>query len=352
MPKGKANVREPFLGEGSYGCILQPPVPCAKGKSANSETPVRSSKTPLDRRTVGKLFVDRNDFTQEVRFARVAAKIDPSGKKLLTPTKGCRVERKAVARHPGAKECEALAENAPKASYYQLNMPYGGYRLDKYVSQHRGSWTPETLLRKMMPVFEGVVDLAKAKYCHQDIKGPNLLLTPMGDIIIIDFGLMVPLSKIYKERNASRVRHTYFPYPPEFKVFWHMSTHAECKKTVCPWIVEEAGKNMFHFGTDRGVMYERFVPSDEWHATLDGLAAWLGGTPEKLASFADRIDVYSVGMVFIDLWKYLRVDGISERWRAFLRRLIHPDPRKRATPAEALALAQKMLAKKKNMDPR
>lgn len=347
-----------FLGEGSFGCLLDPPVPCERGQDTKIRARHRGSSR--DQHLVGKVFMDREDYEEESRLARIAAKIDPTGEKMLTPIQGCRTTAARIEKHPGSPRCEAFQDyldskkgpQMPQHPMYELKMPYGGQRLDKYLRNHAGEHTPRDLVARMIPVFEGVVALAEHRYIHQDIKGPNLLLTPEGRVVIIDFGLMVSADHLVDPANLGRLRHTYFPYPPEYKLYWHLNDDAGCraKGATCRWIVQEAGKNFAHFGRDRQETFEILFAREQWEDILAKVEDRMRSNPDaELKKTWDRIDVYSVGAVFLDVWRYLRLDDPAGAIpAAFLRGLVHPDPGQRFTPMQALEEARSIAAGKKS----
>lgn len=224
-------------------------------------------------------------------------------------------------------------------------MPYGGTDLysfmKNYVTEKRKLMPISKFLIMMKDVLAAIQMMDKKKWCHQDIKTPNILVTPQGNSILIDYSLMVPYDKMYGKNNRRRLKFSYFPYPPEFKIAYY-------KWNTCVDLCsqeEEALKNMHQFGLDRWNVYTQFFPEDEIRNYLrnfikdvnrhnTNLEAWL-------RKYANRVDIYSFGMSIIDIFKYIDMRKLQKKanvkslWDEWMRSLIHPDPRKRATPKEA-----------------
>lgn len=356
-----------LLGEGSFGCVFQPPVKCS-----DAEKPFVARATAKAAATVGKVFYDVKDFQKEMKTSRVAAKIDPTGKKMLIPTGSCKTTTDAVQEHPAGYLCEKQSEFAMSKDesqpLYQLLMPYGGTRLDGYVKSLATTGAPMTaaeFLRRMLPIFEAVVLLHANGECHQDIKSSNVLMKG-GRAILIDYSLMRPLKQLYANVNRRRWRYSYFPYPPEYKIFHRLlrgltegpadalalSSLIGAPKTRDE-VFAEVRRNWVSFGERRGKAYYDLFGETKLRRFIDAFYDWAAAeatTRAKLtaafAPFAAKVDVYSVGMIFTELSHHLAPLTTAKEataFRAFIRALAHPDPRQRLGPTEALAAAKKLL---------
>jgi serine/threonine protein kinase len=308
-----------ILGEGSFGCVVRPPVLCDSDKK-------KISKTKSD---VGKLFVSAKDFKKEVATAKIVASIDPNGDKLLTPSEHCETSLKSITDPSVTWNCEALRELGGVVGdkrIYQLMMPYGGERLDDYLKAHKPSH--KEFIQLMIPVMEAIVQLKKHKYCHQDIKVSNILVTPSQKAIVIDYSLMVAFKDIYKKPNRHYLRHTYLPYPPEYKSVYY-------KGVDKPKIMDEIMANVTKY-------LQRFRKA--WAKEKN----WIHNSA-NIAKYVDRIDVYSLGAVFIRVEEegWLNNRGTSSAFKDAFADLIDDmvaiNPEKRINPKELLARAKNLL---------
>lgn len=367
-----------LLGEGSFGCVFRPPVQCSDAEKPLVRSRAARRPPTAAQRAVGKVFYDIKDFQKEVSASQATANIDPDGKRMLIPSASCQTTTEAVQEHPAGYLCEkhsdflqSMGDRYQNKKLYQLLMPYGGIRLDDYVKSFRDA-TPMTaaaFVRLMMPILEGVVLLSANGQCHQDIKSSNVLVKG-GRAILIDYSLMRPVDDIYASVNRRRWRYSYFPYPPEYKIFHRvvrdlrtsaravaddavaLSTLIGAPKTRDE-VFAEVRRNWVSFGERRGkAYYDLFGGDTKLRSAVDRLYDWAiqeATTRTKLtdvfAPFAEKVDVYSVGMIFTEL-SHLLVPLPTKQaaaLRAFIRSLAHPDPRERLGPTAALAAGKKLL---------
>lgn len=349
--KGKGDTpRAQLLGEGSYGCVFRPEIPCAGRK-----TPIRkATPAPEDPEAVGKVFAHSDDFRQELKVSKRMARVDPTGSHILTPFGYCKTTRAAVMAHPEGEQCESIVEDGHRGPFYQLSMPYGGSRLDKYVRRHHPA--PARMLHTLMPLLETLVMMSKKQTCHQDIKGNNVLRTPEGQAILIDFSLTQPFSSVYAPGNERRLRHTYFPYPPEYRVYStlvHHANHGGRPADLLADALRAVQKNLHHYGTERAEAFAALHPAAKVEGDVAAMVAWMVGKGRglkaaslgrRLAHYANRVDVYSTGVMMVDLQRHMNMEGVSQKqkeaWVGFLTALTEPDPRRRATPHRALQMAK------------
>lgn len=313
------------LGEGSYGCVVRPPAKCKSREHIITQGDA----------SVSKLFVDKAEFRREVKAAKAVSKIDAESNTILIPSKYCSTNLKNVTVKGSLWECEAirdLAFESGNTPIYQLMMPYGGVRLDHFVKSHK--MNKKDFVNMMIPVVEGITRMAAKKYCHQDIKSSNILVRPGRRAIIIDYSLMKKFKYIYAEDNMSRLRHTYYPYPPEFKVVYGISAGRTDHE-----IIESIKKNANHFN----VKYGTAIISFWGDKNIQQLCTAMRNTKNLdayLTKSADRIDVYSVGAVFIQLEDYLIGSGLSTKfkkmYKEIVKRMIALDPYDRIPPNELL----------------
>lgn len=356
MPKK----RDTLLGEGSFGCVVQPRLPCP-----TKEVPFPSSMKAVPRKKqVSKIFTNDSDFSMEMRKSAMAAKADPTGKNLLLPTSSCVTTKKFVDDHSSAiKQCDVMMESLFQQSkkLYQMNMPYGGKRVDKFIKEEGRHKTRREFLQDLVPAFEGLLQLAREGICHQDIKPSNMLYTPQNQIILIDYSLMLPLEDIYTEQNLRVLKHSYLPYPPEFKMFALFFKNA-CTN-ACPYY-KEVYENFTSFGGDRYDSFLHFHSEEEIQKELTTLYKWTvqqyknNRLMEAYRIWSHKIDTYSLGMCMATLDKWL-VDGIGSQndndnkdkkfhkeYTKLVQDMTHIHPRKRLDAEQAWTRVQKILKMK------
>lgn len=349
------------IGEGAFGCVLRPPVKCSnkeklilKKKKVNGTNDIHKSNANM----IGKVFVNKDSFGKELEMSKKAAKIDKSGTSLLVPKSSCNVNKEDVYKNKSANECKIFEEEGYiPGTMYQLVMPYGGERLDHTVHRYNDIYMKKfpinTFLNIIEPLFQGLFLFKKNKYCHQDIKPSNILVTPQHKAIYIDYGLMKPFNEIYSKTNR-RLKYTYFPYPFEYKLFYYINieplycvTEKKDKTIhdVCNLeLYKNAIKNISKYD-EYTKMYNRYFNKNELESILYNVIDRYRKLDEKnklkkyLEKHIEKIDLYSIGIVFVHLEEELYIDSLSAKmyntYNNFVRNLIHPDIEKRYTLKQA-----------------
>lgn len=353
-----------MLGEGSFGCVFRPAVKCTSPR-----TPFKphapTSTSPSDAQEVGKVFFDLDDFRREMRTSRQVKSVDPTGTNLLVPTASCDTTRQEVLKHPAGLECDKHEEFSGSATdtLKQLIMPYGGDRLDSFVRTQAKPLSPKAFVRLMLPVLEGLQQMEAKGYCHQDIKVSNILANN-SKAIIIDYSLMIPLRSVYAASNRRRWRFSYFPYPPEYKIYnllyknkgkrKQANTDTQVASSSIPQVYEDVRKNWFSFGDNKAKAYLKLFDENNVWKAVHNFYEWAEGLPPSkraaaFAEFATKLDIYSVGMVFVDISRYLSFRGYPRKsaftvgYHELVKGMSHPDPRSRWTVAESLDKMKKLI---------
>lgn len=337
------------LGEGSFGCVLSPPVTC-KGK----ETRMGKKKSE-NVATVGKIFTRKKDYDIEVKASKMALKADAEGKYILTPTSYCPTTIGDVQKLEASKECSALSDlkyYPHETSLYQIKMPYGGERFDTFVKQNQP--TLRQFCSYILDVLQGISQLQKKKVVHQDIKASNLLINVSGDVIIIDYSLMLPYKEVYTEDNLRRLHHTYFPYPPEYKLFYLKHVTKSVKDGLeLTYFEHEISNNFHHYGEDHWKTFESIYGPKRMKRDTNALYQYVvkrATTNKKLEKtflpFVKKLDSYSVGMVMVHLDNYVQKQGVKhatlKEYYDVVRSLICIDPRERISVSDAMKKLKKL----------
>jgi hypothetical protein len=155
---------------------------------------------------------------------------------------------------------------------------------------------------------------------------------------------------MYEHANRKRLKYTYFPHPPEYKIAYYTMYPEKCDGP-CNF-TNEVMKNLNEFGSDRGDMYMRYHNYMSIVESVESVAKELMSQKNKqkwLTKYANRMDVYSFGMCIVDMMKHLAINRLTvseqHEWVKWIVYITHPDVRKRYTPLQALE-AMKKLQKK------
>jgi serine/threonine protein kinase len=328
------------IGEGSYGCVVKPSMSCKN----NKDKEIITKKKLKNADTVSKIYDEKDNYKKELKLSKKAAMIDNSGNNLLLPTHGCSIKNTDLEVLNG--ECDFDFEN--ENTYYQLVMPYGGKEIKDYLLKHKTSC--KQFLKLSKTLFEGLVLLKNKKYCHQDIKVNNVLITPQHKMIIIDYSLMKPFTDIYNSKNDRRLSKDYFLHPPEYKLVYYFNESVDV-------FIEEAFKNIkavIRKLDNRYDFLNYYFTEDEILSKLTKmyykyhkLARDENEIRDLMTKYANKMDIYSTGVIFISSRQLLIKNCSSDNYSNFIKRLIEFDPEFRMDANEAFQEVKKLYNKLK-----
>lgn len=166
-------------GQGTYGCVFQPPLLC-RGRS-DSDT---------DTRRVGKI-TSRLDGYNEIAIAKYLNKLPESSKYVIIPEETPCIPRSRSKQVDSTIEQCRFSDDKPLESTIQLIMPWGGYPLSQLnLDPHIFDF-----FRFMEELLTAGTFLILNDICHFDIWGSNILFGNNNTPKIIDFGFAFRPSK-------------------------------------------------------------------------------------------------------------------------------------------------------------
>ena len=333
------HINDAYLGEGSFGCVLTPQINCT-GKETIINKASKSNKT------VSKIFIDKEDYDQEIAASRIIKKVDSTGKNILIPYKSCEVKPKDIFKNNQAYKCEKLSYKNNVQNLYQLIMPYGGTRYDEYIKINRP--TLKAFLSISEPLFKAALLLEEKHICHYDIRGANVLVGTTNKAIVIDHSLIIPYDKIYASTNLRRLKKSYYPYPPECIVYYQIYKY---KDNIDNFISDQFNESINSYGEKRYESYKSLINNEQINEALDTVTAKLIVIAKNkesiyqhelytfMTKYANRIDVYSIGMLIVTVYLYIDYSGVSKKlkdeFKTFIKQLIEPNVFERVNPSEA-----------------
>ena len=202
------------IGEGSYGCVVYPSLPC-KSKAANKkiEPTLNVSKIMLDKHA--------KEEQKEVQFLESISGIDEY---VLGVPLRCK-PRLDETFFENADKCENdkilnVLDFDPKA-LSMLVYENAGIDLVKYIRSSdiftsSSDNDKNIFLTSILKLMEGIAFFQKNDIIHCDIKMGNIVYNAKtGDIKFIDFGLMLKYSEFIKlskeSKNYRGKSHSYWP---------------------------------------------------------------------------------------------------------------------------------------------
>lgn len=228
-----------FLGEGSFGCVVSPAIPCDKNKL---------TKTSKTNKYVSKIIIspDKN-FKEEIIISNKLKQIDPKQNYFLTFEDTCpiktipnnRSNTAKVSYNDNSLESYELLNNKEHDKKYcgidlKLNpinivMPYGGYDLTNIIDiknkEPHLQFTRKMLIKHFKSCFKhlliGIKKMHDIRIVNRDIKMENIMINYFVNeksklksklnlneiknikLRFIDFGLSTILSPSYCQRMSN-----------------------------------------------------------------------------------------------------------------------------------------------------
>jgi hypothetical protein len=325
MPDLFANLLKSHkVGEGSYGCVYQPPIPCKAELTRKAEAKAET-KAKKRTRVVGKILREKNAEV-ELKLSTVLQAI-PDWKNyfILQEEADCDSSNFARARHTLASEC-GIMDRAKNSDLIQLLSSYGGDTLFD---------TPITRDFKYVAAFrhmlEGGVRLESQGVCHFDIHEGNVV----QGLRLIDFGSGF-LGDSATEKTVRN--HTYSfspdypPQPPELSVQNGVEEGLGMEECVRKTIEE---KKIFRLA-ESYLGIPREMSKEELRMFWVTSASALGRDWVEFYKLHWRKwDSWAIGVLFLALARRGHLE-IPTAIKPVLRGLLHASPVKRLTAAQAL----------------
>ena len=339
-----------YLGEGSFGCVLKPEVKCTANEQIINKEIGKKTK-----QMVSKIFINKEDFHKEIYASKELQNVDKEGNNILLPYKHCETDSKEIFKNSKANNCEELEyyKYKDKHKFYQLIMPYGGIRYDEYFKHNIVSLKQFFYISE--PLFKALIDLENNKICHYDIRGANVLVGTDKKAIIIDHSLIIDYNNLYSAKNLRRLQKSYYPYPPECIVYYKVYTD---KKDINNFIQYKFEDGLNSYGETRYKAYMSIISNTEikqgilniynklTHIVLAHDKSYQNELYKFMNNYANMVDVYSVGMLLVTIYKYIDYTGVSKSIKddfiLFIKNLINPDVFSRLTPKDAISTFNKL----------
>lgn len=286
-----------FLGDGTYGCVFYPTIPCASGRKS--------------KKGVSKVFDDPDSFRKEYIETKQVKKIDPEGAFTNPVVSKCAVKRADIEKSDREK-CAWIDDAKENSQFHQLVYQDKGIDFDKYL--RKKTYTLTEVIQHLANYAKAVALLGRNKYTHLDIKGPNMLITDSNKAILIDFGMSKKTQTVYDMDNDYLLDHPYYYYPPEFRFF--MKQIVDGPKSLQRLKNKDDQK---YIG-----LYKMLTPAplgshlyyrmrEKYNATIDVIQMQTegfktSGQLEKFYTkeFASKIDVFSLGVVILEAMRYVK----------------------------------------------
>jgi serine/threonine protein kinase len=280
---------------------------------------------------VSKLFGDTDQAEQEYDIhQQTVARIDPKGLFTVKLHQKCQADLVNTPINELSK-CTNLKLLSTTSQVQQLIYADGG------LSAHRCAYMGIRFVdvaRGMYATFNGIEELAKSGLCHMDIKPTNLVFAPDDQtptIRMIDFGLLRQCTDVYTSKNKELISTPYVYWPPEFHLYTWSNEVTNGKKSK--YITQNAAQQAQYIGqilrNAEAVPEAISIPlmsltNHESKLHLYQCEQLLKIQPSGLHMFADRIDVYSLGVSVMEIvCHYLACRILSQQEQNVAVALLH-----------------------------
>lgn len=330
-----------LIGQGTSGCVFKPAITCS------GETKRRPG--------VSKVVFDDHIYGMEDEFNIKMQKLDQNGKFTNPILHKCMINKEVFHAEKGINQCRAMtAHSSGDNKYFNTIFKHSGIDLFEYFKTDFDISNP-SLHNKMLSLFNGLKSIGESKMVHLDIKPPNILKTSTN-FIFIDFGLSTNMNNVYSD-NYNNITLTTYPYfPPEFKLYWafentvydiltHIKRHGALTEKVVngnneitneilrqikilpPILNWEANYDSVEY--IKSAFIKVGITSSEMHRQVDvftlNIATRIGKIIKQKGffdlrndlrpifdKFAEKIDVFSLGCVLIEMYYAADVTSLTK----------------------------------------
>jgi serine/threonine protein kinase len=204
--------KKTLIGQGSYGCVIQPAV-------SNNFIKEYINYDDINQEDVGKLFRPNSEdsFKKELKILNGIQKIDIDNS-FTVKLKGANAFNSSIIKDDNVLKCLDIQDNNTK-SYneqvvYQIILENGGKEL---YDVPKNSIQFDKFIELFKNLLRGIQKLHNYDIIHQDIKPANILISDKK-ISVIDFGISDKANNIYNKNNKDILEYLYPFYPPEFYI--------------------------------------------------------------------------------------------------------------------------------------
>jgi serine/threonine protein kinase len=311
-----------ILGQGLYGCAFKPPLKCKNNKKTKG---------------VGKI-LSNEDAYQEFSISKILKTIPHAEEYFVIVDSICEPLPRSKQNEKSLSECLPL-KGVNLTTVSQITMPFGG----KPLGLLKQNLSYDNLYMISQKLLEGVSLLTTARIVHYDLHKNNILITPDGNVQIIDFGKAWS-PDIISVSNYYNLIVEYLPenviQPPEHtlvsaiesKVDLNMAlANIHDKKGILTLIYKLTGKTV----ENQIIELKNFTNKSIAFRKRDWYNFY------KL--YSDKYDSWSIGVILITLFiNILMLNGKTDPRNPVLleciRGLTCMDPGMRLTSIEALEI--------------
>lgn len=203
--------KKTLIGEGSYGCVVKPPIIADKYVKKYVEY------TDIAEDDVSKLFKNNevSSFKNELKILIGVQKIDPDNLFTVKLKGANSFDSYLLENNEDVYNCLEVSSNE-KSDIYQIILENGGKEISKLP---KNSINYSEMILALIVFLENLKKMHSVDLIHRDIKPMNVLYNKSKNkLSLIDFGISEDANSVYSIDNASVLSYIYPYYPPEFYI--------------------------------------------------------------------------------------------------------------------------------------
>ena len=215
-----------------------------------------------------------------------------------------------------------------RKQYLLLFKKFGGPPISR---DYFKSISLEILYLPLFELIKGIDILGKNNLIHQDIKCDNILYNiTENKFYLIDFGLQVFKSDAFDESNSNIKTYNYFPFPIDWQLSSKIDSYKKLSKKNPDW-ENNLKKNINNsirdrwedrWGREAGILNKDYVSIRD--TLLEEFKEIIldesGNLQEEYRNNSvDKLDIFSLGMVFYKVQNFAHKDTNRERQEDFIK---------------------------------
>lgn len=311
-----------LIGEGSFGCVIKPAIPCKHG----FKYPIKSSVSKIIRDP------DYDDIKEENKVTRIIKQIDPQYKFFIPNLDMCTLHN--IPSRPDVETIEMI----DNSYYYSLNnnkkdkhtckvdiktypyniiMPYGGKTLDDILKKPKKYPKHFSLFLKNMKYYLkhlllGLKTLQENNIVNRDIKDSNIVCLLSKDklkIRYIDFGLSLLITESLLNNDNIMLNGSpgYYPldniisfyivsyYPDKNKIYSKIFNEIKEKNNYISKLIKlKLDHKLNNLNNDIDTIYNILTKKYENNTFYEHYY----GYNDKFNGLLQKTDIYSLGITF------------------------------------------------------
>lgn len=302
-PKKTVIIRPKRVGEGTYGCVHNPPLRCVNQKQQDSIS------------NVSKLMTNK-DAQEELNEFFLVSNADKNGEYHLGKPSVCKPS-KIPSNLLAIKDCKNIRPSVEEMNKFSLLiMKNGGLNIEQFVGQFKKQNANTENMRQIIDflvegirLLEGLELFLDNDIIHHDLKSQNIVYNQSKNRVnFIDFGLMDNMKNIRSQAIHSDYGydiHWSFPFDialwnkNDFETFVESSVHDK-EVRMRPMLKKIEKKCPYFFE----VIYNNDKQSIKNHITE--FMNFLDMIDSDYDQFLDKslktMDLYGVGIAFMDFY--------------------------------------------------